>query len=141
MNAQSSQGFDVVDNLYKKGKPQKSRTVQSCLYTPLAVLLLAFSLVFFFSAGFGMRNVAPKDKLEDYNSAEARGIATYINQTQTPDQCTQTVLKYHVLDEADLYTLSEGQDLSILKKSIVGHLKENVSGGLGVVSIIEPQGR
>lgn len=88
-----------------------------------------------------MRNVMPQDKLADYNPAEARGIAIYINQTETLDQCAQTVLKYRVLDEEGFYALSHDQDLPALKKSLIVYMEENTREGLGVLSIIEPQGK
>lgn len=141
MDARSSQRFDAVDDFFKTEQSQKPRSVWSGLYALLAVLLLVFSLVFYFSAGFGMRDVAPKSGLSDYNAVETRGIATYINQAETLDQCTQTVLKYHVLDDTAFYALGQSQGLPALKETLIRYMCENAPEGMSVVSVIEPRGR
>lgn len=139
MDARSSRRFNAVDDLCKTKQPQKHRSVWSSLYALLAVLLLAFSLVFFFSAGFGTRNVVPQDKLADYNAAEALGLIVYIGQSETLDQCAQTAQKYHILNDEELAAMKNSQNLAAFKKQLVDIVKSNVPGGPKANTIIEPR--
>lgn len=122
----------------KNTQEKKSRPVMRILYTLSALTLLVFSLVFFFSSGFGMRDVSPQDSLADYNSAEARGIVMYLEHASTIEQCARIADVYHVTSSEEFDALSAGMDISGLKAHLINIVKEGTSDGIGIVAIVKP---
>lgn len=120
-------------------RSSNDRDIPNAPFSILALLTLAFGLIFFASGGLGMRAITPKVNLSSYNPVEAQGIVTYLDQAETADQCARIVMRYHILSEKDFDSLSNVSNLPELKARLIEIVEDNVLDGLMSFCTFRPQ--